>query len=180
MSGRDAEGTLLTRLWATWRMKYIRSIGEPTDGCIFCTLLEEEDGPGNLVLHRGDTCFVVLNLYPYNNGHMMVVPKRHVSEFGEFSSKEASEVMELAALMQRVLDSTHQPHGFNLGMNLGRVAGAGIPDHLHLHLVPRWTGDTNFMPVTAETKVLPEALEATWSRIREGVIAELEKKEGAE
>ncbi len=167
------DGTLLQRLWATWRMKYISSIGKDAGSCVFCDAAAGADGPENLVVHRGRTCYIVLNLYPYNSGHAMVIPLRHVGSLAELSDEEKLEMMQLADLLQRVLVATIEAEGFNLGMNLGRVAGAGIPGHLHLHVVPRWFGDTNFMPVTAETKVLPETLEATYSKVRRGFAAVL-------
>jgi ATP adenylyltransferase len=172
------EGTLLQRLWATWRMKYITSIGKETESCVFCEITRAEDGPENLIVHRGRTCYVVLNLYPYNNGHAMVIPLRHASSLAELNDEEKLEMMQLADLLQRALVLTLEPQGFNLGMNLGRVAGAGIPGHLHLHVVPRWLGDTNFMPVTAETKVMPEKLEDTYLKVRAGFRALLGPNEG--
>lgn len=168
------DGTLLQRLWATWRMKYISSIGKETTSCVFCEIVEREDGDQNLIVHRGKCCYIVLNLYPYNNGHAMVIPYRHVSTLAGLDDAEKLEMMQLADLLQRALVLTIEPEGFNLGMNLGRVAGAGIPDHLHLHVVPRWLGDTNFMPVTGETKVLPEKLEDTYAKVRAGLCAILE------
>jgi ATP adenylyltransferase len=171
------EGTPLQRLWATWRMKYISSIGEAADGCIFCDLPKEEDGPGNLIVHRGETSYVILNLYPYNNGHAMIVPKRHVADLPDLSDDERLEMMQLAGLLQTALSTGIKAQGFNLGMNLGRVAGAGIPGHLHLHLVPRWLGDTNFSTVVGETRVLPEGLAETYERIRATIQQALEKRE---
>ena len=171
MSGEErAEGTLLRRLWATWRMQYISSIGKEIESCVFCDIACMEDGAENLIVHRGRTCYIVLNLYPYNNGHAMVIPHRHVATLAEMSDEEKLEMMQLADVLQRALQITLDAQGFNVGMNLGRVAGAGIPGHLHLHVVPRWLGDTNFMPVTAETKVLPEKLEDTYRKVRSGIL----------
>ena len=169
-------GTPLQRLWATWRMQYISSIGEKPHGCIFCDLPEEEDGTANLIVHRGETGFIVLNLYPYNNGHAMIVPRRHVAELPELTDAESLEMMQLAALLQTALIDVLQPQGFNLGMNLGRVGGAGIPGHLHLHVVPRWLGDTNFMPVVGETRVLPESLTETYEKVRGAIQQALERR----
>lgn len=166
MSERPPEGTLLQRLWATWRMKYVTSLDSRSSACVFCEILREEDGPGNLILHRGETCYIVLNLYPYNNGHAMVVPYRHVAGLADLTDQERCEMMRHAALLQTALTERMRAHGFNLGMNLGRVGGAGIPDHVHMHLVPRWSGDTNFMPVIGETKVLPEALPETYEKMK--------------
>lgn len=168
------EGTLLQRLWAVWRMKYISSIGKESASCVFCDIAGREDGAENLIVHRGRTCYIVLNLYPYNNGHAMVIPHRHVGTLAEMSDEEKLEMMQLADVLQQALVKTLDAEGFNFGMNLGRVAGAGIPGHVHLHVVPRWLGDTNFMPVTAETKVLPEKLEDTYHKVRLGIREVLE------
>jgi ATP adenylyltransferase len=156
-------------------MKYITSIGKETESCVFCDIARMEDGAENLIVHRGKTCYIVLNLYPYNNGHAMVIPHRHVASLAEMSDEEKLEMMQLADVLQRALEWVLDAEGFNLGMNLGRVAGAGIPGHIHLHVVPRWLGDTNFMPVTAETKVLPEKLEDTYHKVRTGIREVLEK-----
>jgi ATP adenylyltransferase len=160
------EMTGLQRLWATWRMKYISSIGEPASGCVFCEILECEDGPSNLVVHRGEAVYIVMNLYPYNNGHSMVLPMRHVAELSALTDAERLEMMQLTGVLQSALEEGLNAQGFNLGMNLGRVAGAGIPGHLHLHVVPRWLGDTNFMPTVAETRVLPESLSDTYRKLQ--------------
>jgi ATP adenylyltransferase len=135
------------------------------NGCIFCVYPQEDKDEENLLLYRGKSAFVILNRYPYSTGHLMVVPYRHTSVFGSLSDEEKLETMSLAQTSVSVLGCTMQPDGFNLGMNIGRVAGAGIDAHLHLHIVPRWNGDTNFMSVTSETKVLPEALIVTRKRI---------------
>jgi ATP adenylyltransferase len=147
------------RLWAPWRLEYIQSADEQP-GCVFCLAAAQEDAVG-LVLHRGDLAFVLLNKFPYASGHLMVAPYRHVGAFEELSADEALEVHRLAAAGLGALSRAMGPHGYNLGWNLGRVAGAGIVDHVHLHVVPRWAGDTNFMPVLADVKVMPEHLEAT-------------------
>jgi ATP adenylyltransferase len=138
--------------------------GEP-DRCIFCHALKGADA-ASLMLFRGPTCFVILNLYPYNNGHLMVVPNRHVATLADASADELSELMALTRRAELVLNEVYKPHGLNVGINLGRPAGAGIVDHLHVHIVPRWTGDTNFMTVVGEVRVLPEALEETARRLR--------------
>ena len=170
------QGTLLERLWATWRMKYITSIGEETDECVFCALPKAEDGPENLVVHRGETCYIVLNLYPYNNGHAMVVPFRHVPRLAELTDAERLELLRLASRLEVALGDGMNAEGFNLGMNLGRAGGAGIPNHLHLHFVPRWLGDTNFMPVVGQTKVLPERLSDTFEKLRAAIDRALERE----
>jgi ATP adenylyltransferase len=134
-------------------------------GCIFCDAQAEPASP--LIVHRGRLAFVILNLYPYNNGHLMVVPNRHVATFTDASAEELAEMMALTQLAERVLGEVYQPHGLNVGVNLGRPAGAGVLDHLHLHMVPRWNGDTNFMAVVGEVRVLPETLDQSAARLRE-------------
>lgn len=172
MSGHDPA---VSRLWAVWRMRYIEQLEVRAGGDddVFSELPRHEDGPGNLIVHRGKTCFIVLNLYPYNTGHSMVVPFRAVPEPGQLTDEEALEMMRLVDLVMRALRRAMNAQGFNLGMNLGRVAGAGIPNHLHFHVVPRWGGDTNFMPVVGETKVIPESLEDTYRKVRRAIEEEL-------
>jgi ATP adenylyltransferase len=155
----------LRQLWAPWRLEYIQS-ADQQEGCLFCraTGLDDEEG---LVVQRGEQAFVLLNRYPYASGHLMVAPYRHEGEFGELEAEEALEVHRLAAMGVGVLADVMAPQGFNLGWNLGRIAGAGVVDHVHLHIVPRWAGDTNFMPVLADVKVMPEALEATRRKLAE-------------
>jgi ATP adenylyltransferase len=148
------------RLWAPWRLEYIQSADEQ-DGCVFCRAAEEGDDQAALVVHRGERALVLLNRYPYASGHLMVAPYRHEGEFGELEDEEALEVHRLASAGLGALAQSMRPQGFNVGWNLGRIAGAGIFDHVHLHVVPRWAGDTNFMPVLADVKVMPEALEDT-------------------
>ena len=149
-------------------MEYIQAAKDAgeDEGCIFCDLPAEGDDERTKILARGEFAFVILNSYPYNPGHLMVAPFRHVGEFGTLEARELAEVDALVARSIRVLDDEMQPHGYNLGMNLGRVAGAGIPGHVHWHVVPRWNGDTNFMPVVGQTRVLPELLEETGARLR--------------
>jgi ATP adenylyltransferase len=147
------------QLWAPWRLEYIKSADEQ-ESCVFCSAREGGDEEG-LVVHRGERAFAVLNRFPYSSGHLMVAPNRHESEFGELDADEALEIHRLAAAALGAIAETMSPQGFNLGWNLGRIAGAGVVDHVHLHVVPRWAGDTNFMPVLADVKVLPEALEDT-------------------
>ena len=153
----------MKQLWAPWRLEYIQSADEQ-EGCVFCRALDGDDESG-LVVHRGKRAFVVLNKYPYASGHLMVAPNRHEGEFGDLENDEALEVHQLAAAGLAALAESMRPQGFNVGWNLGRIAGAGVVDHVHLHVVPRWAGDTNFMPVLADVKVLPEALEATRRRL---------------
>jgi ATP adenylyltransferase len=151
-------------LWSSWRMEYIVRADEV--GCIFCAKPKEPDGPGNLLLHRAEHAFVILNAFPYNPGHVMVSPYRHVGRFAELSDEERLAIMDLLAMSHDVIDDLMRPHGANVGVNLGRTAGAGILGHIHVHLVPRWDGDTNFMPVVGRTKVIPEGLQETYRKLR--------------
>jgi ATP adenylyltransferase len=145
------------RLWAPWRLEYISS-ADDQPGCVFCAAVDGDDEE-RLVVHRGPRTIVLLNKFPYASGHLMVAPRRHVAEFGELEDEEALEVHRLASAGMGALAATYGPQGYNLGWNLGRIAGAGVVDHVHLHVVPRWAGDTNFMPVLADVKVMPEYLE---------------------
>ncbi len=152
------------QLWAPWRMDFIEKKTGPV-GCVFCNLVQENDDRKNLILYRDERVFVILNKYPYNNGHLMIVPFRHTADF---SALQASEVQDLSVLTQRsvqVLSESYKPEGYNIGMNLGVCGGAGIKDHLHMHVVPRWGGDTNFMPVIGETKAMPEHLSQSYDRL---------------
>jgi ATP adenylyltransferase len=150
-------------LWAPWRLEYIAQADEQ-EGCFFCEAAAGDDEE-KLVVHRGERAFVVLNKFPYSSGHLMVAPYRHVGEFGDLTDEEALEVHRLAERGLAALAETYRPQGYNLGWNLGRIAGAGVVDHVHLHVVPRWAGDTNFMPVLADVKVLPEHLAETRRRL---------------
>jgi ATP adenylyltransferase len=153
-------------LWAPWRLEYVQQAGE-TEGCVFCAEAAGElTGDESLLIHRGEAALVVLNKFPYSSGHLMAAPIRHVGSLGELTEREAVEIHRLSVVAIDALASTYGPDGFNLGWNLGRAAGAGIADHVHLHVVPRWSGDTNFMPVLADVKVLPEHLLATRDRLR--------------
>jgi ATP adenylyltransferase len=149
-------------------MAYIQAAKEQGEdgGCIFCDLPAEGDDVRTMILARGELAFVIVNSFPYNPGHLMVAPFRHVGAFTSLEAAELADVDALVARSIRALEQEMEPHGYNLGMNLGRVAGAGIPDHVHWHLVPRWNGDTNFMPVVGQTRVLPELLEETYTRLR--------------
>jgi len=152
------------RLWSPWRHAYVTRASEP-EGCVFCAAPASDDGRA-LVVHDGATCFVILNLFPYNGGHLMVVPRRHVATLGALADDELVEMARTARLAEAALTEAFQPQGMNVGLNLGRPAGAGIADHLHVHLVPRWNGDTNFMPVVGNVRVLPEDLFTTAGRLR--------------
>lgn len=155
-------------MWSPWRMEYIQAAKEatPDDGCIFCDLPHDGDDARARILARDERAFVLLNSFPYNPGHLMVAPFRHIGEFGALEPEELADVDRLIAASIDALGKEMAPHGYNLGMNLGRVAGAGIPDHVHWHVVPRWSGDTSFMPVVGQTHVLPELLEETYAKLR--------------
>jgi ATP adenylyltransferase len=151
------------QLWAPWRLEYIEGADEQ-EGCIFCLAVAGAD-EDRLVVYRGAVAFVLMNKYPYSSGHLLVAPYRHVAELGEVTDDELLEIHRLASSGMGALAETFGPQGYNLGWNLGRIAGAGITDHVHLHVVPRWAGDTNFMPVLADVKVLPEHLDATRDKL---------------
>src|SRR4051794_32875599 len=146
----------LTHLWAPWRMEFIK--GKPPAGCVFCTLPAETNDRENLIVFRGKESYIILNKYPYNNGHVLIVPNVHVANFVEVPDTALTEMNSLAKKAMRALDASYQPQGYNIGVNQGEAAGAGVKHHIHLHIVPRWSGDTNFMPVLAETKSLPQHL----------------------
>jgi ATP adenylyltransferase len=154
----------MEKLWAPWRMEYILS--DKSGECIFCQALMQEDPQTAYILHRNETGFVIMNIYPYNSGHLMVVPCRHVAELEKLTQEEQSELMKLVTLSTKVLKQALQPQGLNIGMNLGREAGAGIETHLHWHVVPRWSGDTNFMPILAETKVISQHVADTYHQLK--------------
>lgn len=151
-------------LWAPWRIDYIKS--EKPRTCIFCDMPAEDDDRGNYILHRGKLCYVILNLYPYNNAHIMIVPFRHTSDYSELDSEELLESGELMKKSIKAINEAFQPHGFNIGVNQGTAAGAGIEEHLHMHIVPRWNGDFNYMPVTGQTKVIPQHLSETYDILK--------------
>lgn len=152
----------MKNLWTPWRMQYILNI--KSKGCIFCKKIKERDDKA-FIIKRKPTCFSMLNLYPYNNGHLMVVPKRHVSRLDLLTKKELSELIQLVIESQTLIQHKMKPHGFNIGLNIGRTAGAGVAGHLHFHIVPRWDGDTNFMPIIGQTKVIPQLLEETYAQL---------------
>ncbi len=163
----------MDRLWAPWRLSYVTAAQVPATDCIFCDACvgrppspQGFGGPGDLVVLRGRDAYVILNLYPYNNGHLMVVPNRHLAALEALTPDEQTELMQLARLAEMALNEAYRPQGINVGINLGKAAGAGIENHLHIHLVPRWSGDTNFMTAVGQTRVLPEDLAATAARLR--------------
>ena len=160
-------------LHAPWRIQYILGPkAPPGDGSIFTRIAQSSDDEENLVIARGRTCFAMLNNFPYNGGHLMVLPYREVADFDDLLDDELLELMKMMRRCKRALAKVMQPHGFNIGVNLGKVAGAGIQEHLHIHVVPRWTGDSNFMPVIANTTVVPEALKETAAKLRAALIAD--------
>ena len=146
-------------------MEYINSATDD-DECIFCKFLADDDDHASHILYRGATSFVILNAFPYNSGHLLIAPRRHAGDLHELGPDDRAELIEMTSAAVDILSEALGAHGFNIGMNLGRVAGAGIPGHLHVHVVPRWGGDTNFMPVVGDTKVLPEMIEETDSKLR--------------
>jgi len=151
-------------LWTPWRYAYV-SGAEPATSCIFCEAPKQNDEQA-LIVDRGKHCYVILNKYPYTNGHVMVVPYAHLDELQNLPVEAADEMMALTQRMEGVLRSLYRPDGLNLGMNIGKAAGAGVAGHIHMHVLPRWVADANFMSVIGETRVLPESLEVTWTRIR--------------
>lgn len=156
----------MKQLWAPWRLEYVRN-QTPPPGCLFCMAAAAQDDRSTLIIYRGQRTFVMLNTYPYNSGHVMVVPYRHHGRLGDLPEEDLAELMRTTELTTRAEDVAFHPEGFNIGLNLGRAAGAGITDHLHIHVVPRWIGDTNFMPVLSDVKVIPEHLQATYARLTE-------------
>jgi len=160
-------------LWTPWRYAYITAAskdeGRP-DGCIFCELPKLPDEQAKIV-YRGKLCYVILNSFPYTSGHVMIVPFAHLDQLQKLPESAAQEMMALSQKMESVLRQVYTPGGINLGMNIGRAAGAGVTGHIHMHVLPRWVGDTNFMTVTGESRVLPEALEETWRKVREALLS---------
>jgi len=155
-------------LWTPWRYAYVTGADQATN-CIFCNAPKESDQKA-LIVHRGTCCYIILNTYPYTNGHVMIVPYAHFDELQKLPADAASEMMALTQRMESVFRSLYRPDGINLGMNLGKAAGAGVAGHLHMHILPRWVADANFVSVIGETRILPEALEVTWERIREALL----------
>lgn len=157
----------MKQLWAPWRMAYVGKDSEPEE-CVFCLQEKAHQDQERLVLHRGRHCFVVMNKFPYSNGHLLIVPFRHTSELETLCDEERLELFELLIRAQETLKRSFHPQGFNIGINLGKVGGAGVTEHLHIHIVPRWLGDTNFMPVFSDIRVIPQHLEATYKVLRKG------------
>ncbi len=151
-------------IWAPWRIGYI--LGEKSEGCFLCEKVKQNQDPQNYILERGEYVFVILNIFPYNSGHLILAPYRHIGKISEIAEEEMLEMGKMLQKWTQLLEEALNPEGFNLGLNLGEVAGAGLKDHLHYHIVPRWKGDTNFMPVLADTKVIPVSLNATYQLLR--------------
>lgn len=174
MSGPDGPPAGPDIMWSPWRMAYIEGTkGPPTDAaeCVFCTLPARSDDDRTYILYRGGRAFVIMNLYPYNNGHLMVVPYAHVDSIAALDEPTLAEMMTLVQRSQAVVSDAMRPQGFNIGINQGRAAGAGIADHVHMHLVPRWVGDTNFMPVLGDVRVMPQHLDETYNLLLTGFAA---------
>ena len=155
----------MDHLWTPWRFRYIQGLTQDGTGCVFCPILADPRDSENFVLHRGPTAFVLLNLFPYTSGHLLIVANRHIPFLRDAEAAELHEFMDLARACETALQSEYRPDGFNLGFNLGHAAGAGVAHHLHMHLLPRWTGDSNFVSVVGETRILPEELPATYRRL---------------
>src|SRR5262249_29165421 len=160
-----SRGRAVDHLWSPWRYRYLANV-ERKPGCVFCRVIGEQQDDRNFVVHRATFNFVILNLYPYASVHLLIVPYHHAAALREIDEATLTEMMQLATRAESALGSEYKPDGFNVGMNLGQAAGAGIADHLHLHVVPRWTGDANFVSIVGETRVLPEELPVTWNRLR--------------
>jgi ATP adenylyltransferase len=159
----------MKRLFSPWRSQYIESFSKPAAGseeCVLCAAHTDSAEDTRLIVQRGKTCYVVMNLYPYNSGHLMIVPYRHISSLNALTDEECLEMMQMVRTMAAALERVSRPDGFNFGSNIGRTAGAGIDQHIHFHIVPRWTGDTNFMPVLADTKMISEDMHATLRKLR--------------
>ena len=156
------------RIWAPWRLEYVKDASKDNeDQCIFCAALSAGDDEASLIVHRGESCFVILNKYPYTNGHLMVAPYEHVDALQALNTETIGELMSLAQRGIHALEASYSPHGYNVGFNQGRVAGAGVEHHIHMHVVPRWGGDTNFMPVLGDTRVMNQTLEDSFRTVRE-------------
>jgi ATP adenylyltransferase len=155
-------------LWTPWRYAYV-SAAEKSSTCVFCDAPKEKDDSKTHIVYRGEHCFIILNTYPYTPGHVMVVPYSHLDELRKLPADAANEMIALSQRMETVLRELYHPDGINLGMNIGKAAGAGIAGHIHMHMLPRWVADANFMSVVGETRVLPETLEVTWERMRKSL-----------
>lgn len=157
----------MKRIWAPWRMEYI--LNSRKKGCFLCDICRKDKDEQNFVLKRGKSVFLLLNKYPYNNGHLMIAPYKHVDTLESLNANEMSEMMQMASTACKALRKSLNPDGFNLGLNIGAAAGAGLRDHIHLHIVPRWEGDTNFMPVLGDVKIIPQTLDELWRKLRKEI-----------
>lgn len=157
----------MDKLWAPWRVKYITKILKKQKGCLFCRIFKEKKDRKNLILIRSAHAYAVLNIYPYNNGHLLIVSNRHVDDLGKLGKEEREDLFDLLETTQTLLDKVLTPAGYNIGINLGKAAGAGFPTHLHIHVVPRWQGDVNFMPVVAATKIISQSLNTLYQALHD-------------
>ena len=155
----------MDKLWAPWRVKYVTKILSKSKKCVFCKILSGKNDRKNFIFLRTQYSFAVLNIYPYNNGHVLVMPYRHVNDIAKLTQDEMMDLMNLVNRTKKLLEKVMKPKGFNIGVNIGRAAGAGFPGHVHIHIVPRWLGDVNFMPVLTDTKVISQSLRALWTRL---------------
>lgn len=165
-------GFEMDKLWSPWRSKYIESFkpgNEKDDGCLFCRVAKENRDKENYILHRSKNCYIIMNLYPYNSGHLMIVPYAHARSLNELDEETRLDSMNMINTGCEILSKALFPHGFNIGANIGRVAGAGIEDHVHFHIVPRWNGDTNFMPVLNEVKLISEFMDITYEKLKKAL-----------
>lgn len=155
------------RIWAPWRLAYVKDASKDTE-CIFCTKPAEDDDEHTFIVHRRERCFVILNTFPYTNGHLMVAPFDHVARLPDLDAETVAEMMMLSSRAMEVIDDAYRPEGYNVGFNQGRIAGAGFDSHIHIHVVPRWAGDTNYMPVIGDTRVMPQRLEDSYAALKRG------------
>jgi len=155
----------MDKLWAPWRVKYITNVINKPRGCVFCKIFKQKKDKTNFIISRTHHSFCVLNIYPYNNAHMLIVPNCHISDLNQMKRDEREDLIDLLESTKALLEKVMKPHGFNVGINFGKAAGAGFPDHLHIHIVPRWTGDVNFMPVIGHTKVISQSLKALYEKL---------------
>lgn len=156
----------IKRLWAPWRYEYVKKAHKKMKGCFLCNAVESKSPKDSLLIYKGNSSIIVLNRYPYNPGHLLIAPTRHVAEFEDLNKEELCELIETIVMAKKVLDEVYNPNGYNIGVNLGRAAGAGLEDHLHIHIVPRWFGDTSFTVTLSGVKVIVEALEQSYEELR--------------